>query len=337
MKTIVASCYVLSMAGAMATLAGCGGSQLPIGAPGAMPQSQAMAAHADRGGSWMLPAAKSEDLIYLSEYVGSGDAVYVYSYLDGKQVGMISGLKGAGGLCGDRAGDVFVTERQGQDILEYAHGSTVPKADLSDTGYDPNGCDVDPRTGDLAVANYCGKSGSDCIGSNAGNVVIYSRARGKPKSYQSPNVAQYGFCGYDGSGNLYTGGDGPPGNSGYHFLELGYGKTSFRTITLDEKNKFGDYSDIQWDGSHIVVGDNGNFTLYQFTIKGSHGTTYGSTLLRSALFYQFWIEGDKVLATTTRYDYKERVNFYDYPSGRFARGFGGYRAYGITVSRDRSR
>jgi hypothetical protein len=35
-------------------LAGCGGSQPPIGAPGAMPQSRAIAAHAGRGGSWML-------------------------------------------------------------------------------------------------------------------------------------------------------------------------------------------------------------------------------------------------------------------------------------------
>lgn len=335
MKGMGPRCRAIIAGVAIALFTGCGGAQPPIAVPGAMPQSRAIATYADRHGSWILPEAKSEDLIYLSAYVGSGDAVYVYSYLSGKQVGMISGLKSAGGLCVDRAGNVFVTERQGQDLLEYAHGSTVPKADLNDTGYYPNGCGVDPTSGDLAVANYCGKSGSDCIGSNAGNVVVYSRARGKPKSYQSPNVEQYGFCGYDGDGNLYTGGDGPPGNSGYHFLELGYGKSSFRTITLDEKNKFGDYSDIQWDGSHIVVGANGDFTLYQFTIKGSHGTTYGSTPLRNALFYQFWIEGNKVLATTTRYDYKERVNFFDYPSGRFARGFSGYRAYGITVSRAR--
>jgi hypothetical protein len=43
MKTIVASCYVLSMAGAMATLAGCGGSQPPLGSPGAMPQTMRIA------------------------------------------------------------------------------------------------------------------------------------------------------------------------------------------------------------------------------------------------------------------------------------------------------
>ena len=41
-----------------AMLAGCGGSQPPIGAPGVMPQSRAIAMHAAGGGSWMLPEAK---------------------------------------------------------------------------------------------------------------------------------------------------------------------------------------------------------------------------------------------------------------------------------------
>jgi len=40
--------YVLSSCVAAALLAGCGGSQPPIGAPGAMPQSAAIAAPADR-------------------------------------------------------------------------------------------------------------------------------------------------------------------------------------------------------------------------------------------------------------------------------------------------
>ena len=34
----------------------CGGSQPPIGAPGAIAQSHATATYATRGGSWMLPS-----------------------------------------------------------------------------------------------------------------------------------------------------------------------------------------------------------------------------------------------------------------------------------------
>jgi hypothetical protein len=59
---------------AAALFAGCGGSQPPIGALGAMPQSRAIATHADRGGSWMLPEAKSEDLLYVT---GDGES-YVF-------------------------------------------------------------------------------------------------------------------------------------------------------------------------------------------------------------------------------------------------------------------
>jgi hypothetical protein len=47
--------YALSSCIAVALLTGCGGSQPPIGAPGAMPQASAIAMHADRGKSWMLP------------------------------------------------------------------------------------------------------------------------------------------------------------------------------------------------------------------------------------------------------------------------------------------
>jgi hypothetical protein len=37
-----------------ALLAGCGGSQLPIGAPGAMSQTSALAMRTERGKSWAL-------------------------------------------------------------------------------------------------------------------------------------------------------------------------------------------------------------------------------------------------------------------------------------------
>jgi hypothetical protein len=51
--------YALGVCAAVAMLAGCGGSKLPIGASGAVPQAPAIAAHADRGTSWMLPGAKT--------------------------------------------------------------------------------------------------------------------------------------------------------------------------------------------------------------------------------------------------------------------------------------
>ncbi len=67
-------------------LNGCGGSQPPIGAPGAMPQSRSVATHADRAGSWMLPEAKAKDLLYASnrqsEY-SSGSYAVLFSFANG--------------------------------------------------------------------------------------------------------------------------------------------------------------------------------------------------------------------------------------------------------------
>ena len=49
--------YAISSCVTAALLAGCGGSQPPIGAPGVMPQSRAVATHVDRG--WVVDAAAS--------------------------------------------------------------------------------------------------------------------------------------------------------------------------------------------------------------------------------------------------------------------------------------
>jgi len=50
--------YFASSASAAIAFAACGASQPPIGAPGATPQSRAIAQHTARGNSWMLPEAK---------------------------------------------------------------------------------------------------------------------------------------------------------------------------------------------------------------------------------------------------------------------------------------
>jgi hypothetical protein len=60
MKSSFLSSYTLSACAAAAVLAGCGGSQPPIGAPGAKPQASRIATRADRGKSWMLPEASYE-------------------------------------------------------------------------------------------------------------------------------------------------------------------------------------------------------------------------------------------------------------------------------------
>ena len=140
--------YALSSCVAAAMLAGCGGLHPPIGAPGAMPQTPAIAAHADRGGSWMLPEAKSEDLLYAS---GGCGGVCVLSYPDGKLVGTLSISGELGGNCSDAAGNVFITDDY--QVLEYSHGGTSPIATLSVPGTMAQACAIDSVTGNLAAAH----------------------------------------------------------------------------------------------------------------------------------------------------------------------------------------
>lgn len=140
---------------AAAMLAGCGGSQPPIAAPGAIPQSPAVATHAERGGSWMLPEARGEDLLYADLSGANADVIYVFSYPKGKLVGRLyqSGSQYQQGLCSDSRGHVFVTTLSsslfGGNIYEYAHAGTKPIETLYEHGLWPWGCAVDASTGNL--------------------------------------------------------------------------------------------------------------------------------------------------------------------------------------------
>ena len=88
MSTISSSRHLLSIVVA-ASLAACGGPQPPIGPSGAMLQTSAIATHGARGKSWMLPEAKSEDLLYVSS---DYDGVQVFSYPKGHTWGEIDAL-----------------------------------------------------------------------------------------------------------------------------------------------------------------------------------------------------------------------------------------------------
>src|SRR5579871_4708173 len=116
--------YALSSCVAVATLAGCGGSQLPIGAPGTMPQSHAIARRAERGGSWMLRDATSQALLYVSD----NRTVTVYSYPRGRLEGTLRGFYISSGECVDPKGHVFITNFGTSQIFEYAHGATKRQA-----------------------------------------------------------------------------------------------------------------------------------------------------------------------------------------------------------------
>lgn len=258
-----------------ALVAGCGAlSQPSAGGSSSLPA--VAGAHSDRGRSWMSAAAKKESLIYISSVLTND--VYAYSYKTHQLDGTLTGFSTPYGLCVDKKDDVWIVNDGASQIVEYVHGGTSPMATLSDPGEYPEGCSVDPTTGNLAVTNFYSSSG-------AGSVSIYAGAQGSPQNYSDPSFQEYRFCGYDSHGNLFL--DGVTPGSAFAFAELPKGSNTFNDITLSHSVEWP--GGVQWDGKYIAVGDTDAAVIYRAT---SSGTVIGTVTLSGGNYVnQFWLSG----------------------------------------------
>jgi hypothetical protein len=248
----------LAICVAAAMLAGCVGSQPPIGAPGAMPHGYATATHAKK--------SVSGELLYASETEGSN--VLVFSYPQGGLVQTLTGFAAPPWfICSDGSGDVFVPTTDSSSpgyIYEFAHGGTQPIETLTDPG--PGhalSCSVDPKTGNLAVAN-------------GPNVAIYPQGQGIATVYEASDVGAYD-CAYDGSGDLFVDGQ----SYGNKIAELPAAGTSFSDIALSKTTLT---LHLQWWNKRLVIlggteGPHGPYEIFQVRISGSDGIVSGPVLL----------------------------------------------------------
>jgi hypothetical protein len=230
-------------------LAGCGGSQPPIAAPGAIQQSRAVAAHADRGGSWMLPAAtKIKKLLYVSD-VDTND-VFVFNYATGALVGQLAGFNYPQGQCVDKTGDVWITNNANGgnqvSVVEYAHGGTSPIATVVPTG-NPSGCSIDPRTGDLAVANRVIPS------QTYGDIEVWTSPSSTPTTYLNRSCGALMSPGYDDTGDLFVEGNinGSPPDK---VCELPARGSALERVQVLNK-AIHDAEGVMWDGKYITLSD----------------------------------------------------------------------------------
>lgn len=306
MKIFKFNRYALGACAAIMILPSCTGSQMQID-PSSTRQSVApqpngaMRAHPDHNRSWMAPDAKKQALLYISD-LNTYD-VYAYTYPKGKLKGRLTGFSGPEGECVDKKGHVFIANFAASNVLEYAHGGTSPVATLSDPGYYPVGCSVDPTTGNLAVANYVSTGGKP------GNVVVFKDAKGTPTAYADPLVNEMVFCGYDGAGNLFV--DGSTSGAAFAFDELSSGGASLETISLNQS--IGVPGGVQWDGTYVAVGDRATNVIYRFTITGAKGKEEGSVSLGdSSDVNQFWTDGSKVIGSDPG---AANARFWNYPAG----------------------
>jgi hypothetical protein len=311
--------YALSGCMAAAMLAGCSGSQPPIGAPGAMPQVSTTATNADRGRSWMLPEARAGDLLY----VATGDNVYILSYPHGKLVGDLG--VSSSGLCSNREGDVFIFS--GYGLLEYAHGGTKPIRTLH-SGDIPLGCAVDPATNDLAVTQEA---------SGAGEVAIFRHSRGSSTWYRDPDIYMYGLCGYDDRGDLFVDGSG----SGNFIAELPKGSKTFTNYALGKR--YDVYGGIQWDGQRMTLANPTTHQVFRlrfgkqsFKVTGAtHISGWQNDYSGKFPYLQTWIQDSTFIAQSSTL---AELGLWSYPAGGKAMNIlgpfenGAVSIYGITVS-----
>lgn len=326
----------LGACAAVAVLAGCSGlSQSPLSlseSPGSNQQSldglqtfgMSGFVNRDRSRSWMSPDVKKGALIYISDR-GTNE-VYAYSYKKKVLLGTLTGFNSPDGLCVDKAGDVFITEYNNADIIEYAHGGTTPIATLSDPGEKPMGCSIDAKSGNLAVTNFQNSS------RESGNVAIYQAASGTPTLYSDSNIYNYLYCAYDTKGDVYV--DGKTYNGLDAFAELPKNSATFTDITLNATINYAE--DIQWKSDELVVGNTyENNQIYWFKIKNGSGTEVGypAALTHGYGVLQFWIYGKALIVALPAYP---NVSFYNYPAGGspiYDIGFPGSSApVGVTIS-----
>jgi hypothetical protein len=222
--------YALSASVAIAMLAGCGGSQPPIGAAGAMPQTSASATHAVRGTSWVLPEANAsaglEPLLYVVNFNPASNDVTIYHARakDPSPIGTISdGLFEPNGDCIDGHGTLYVTNIPGSSlgwISVYAAGQTKQSRRITDGINIPIYCAIDGN-GNLWVTNLGGR-----------NVSEYDANSSTPSTVITNGVPNPAGIAVDSSGNIYISNDSGGSRPNSNVVVYAPGaKSPSRTIT----------------------------------------------------------------------------------------------------------
>ena len=327
MSTTGVSRYTLGMCAAAALITACSGTQaqVPLSSLDSAQHDGTMpAALAVQERTWMRAPAKNGDLLYVSN--PGNNTVTVYAYQSRKLVGTLDGFSSPAGLCADTAGDVWVTNEGGSNVIEYAHGGTQPIKTLDDGSEQPLACSVDETTGNLAILN-------------ADNVAVYQGASGSPKLYKGGGVYGDYALGYGAHGDLLVDGGSYDTSNLIAFAQLPLGTTHLKQVVLSKTMQWAPPTFVQWDGQFWVVGTK---TLDWFKITGKRGRFEGySTFLPTSPIAQFSIaaidggngRGNQIVVTE---DDPYKVEFFQYPAGGqpFASIIDGLSdPYGITVSK----
>jgi hypothetical protein len=218
----------------------------------------------------LVPLKKKKSKDY--EYIFNSYQTYASVFNYPKSTSMIGKVNGLGGqgctnvLYGYGKKIVWNAGRNGTGsnylITEYQVPSNKVIRSLTLSYEYTSSCAMD-TSGDLAVGVLC----SNYYCGPAGQVVIYSKATGKPTVYNTPLDREY-FDGYDSSGNLFA--DGEDSYYGFMLVELPKGSSKFVTIKTSNSPSFP--GSVQWDGTYLTVFDQDTSETYQYTVSGTTAT-----------------------------------------------------------------
>jgi hypothetical protein len=122
--------YALSIGAAAVLLAGCGGSQPPLGAPGAMPQGSAIVAHADRGAvpSYLYVADASTQQPAIIAFDTAGNKVAEKRFKSGGPVDVVTDSRG-------HVYAIVFNKSYDSSVFEYTHNLDRQLAEYHPTGF----------------------------------------------------------------------------------------------------------------------------------------------------------------------------------------------------------
>jgi hypothetical protein len=281
--------------------------------------------------SWMDPGVSRDDLVYVSD--GDGE-VTVNNYQTGDLVGVLTDFDEPAGECSDTSGNVYIADAGTEDIYEYAHGGKEPIKTLNDSPYTPNGCSVDPLTGNLAVANLKGKS-------SAGNIAVYADATGTPVLHTDASITNFVTCAYNNQGVLLATGSQTSGLPTFAWLRRRSNELVNVEVPGPSPSWHWEVSGIQWDGMFFVFDEPA--AAYQIALINGQAYYVGETVLNADGEGQYAVydpnpehRGTQILlGYTGGYSGTGGVEYYPYPGGgssdkHFTHGV--YKPFGVVVS-----
>ena len=266
-----------------------------------LPASRLSAVRRTIGQRSTIDRAKAKGrLLYVADAGTNAILVYTYPQLSG--AGALSGFGSVDGVCTDRRGYVWVLDTSDVVAWEFDHGGTQPINEVQpgDASGNPgvgDGCAVNPKNGDLAVA-----------GAGSG-FTVFRNGQFTHSTYWDFGFFDFKYAGYDGSGNLFVDGESQPPYFTFGLDELPAGSSGIKQIVL-AGGAITRPGGIQWDGAHLDIGDGASGTIYQTdgaSILGSIGTT-------AACQGQFFITGNHRRAVVPD-PCSAQTGVYAYPAG----------------------